>query len=232
MLRLAVDDRGEAILRVPRDVLPDVQHGAAGGVDQRAAALVEADHLADRHPERREDDNVVGAEAVVAFTGIGEEPDARGAQTIVHVRVVDDLAGEKDLAIRKPASRLVRVIDRAIDAIAEAELVCEVNGQPTDVVAEPGRAHAVDDGAVVLGGQLGRDRILQVEAFAKNERGHRAGRAFLPTQRRLPHARRQRVDGAKLVDARLDEGVFDLAEEPFVVGPGRRARGHDRGTAR
>ena len=48
---LPVDDRGEAVLRVPPDVLPDVQHRPARGVDERAARRLEAARA--RPPSRR-----------------------------------------------------------------------------------------------------------------------------------------------------------------------------------
>jgi len=41
-----------------------------------------------------------------------------------------DFSGQMDGTIRKAASRLVRVIDRAVHAVAEAELTREMNGQP------------------------------------------------------------------------------------------------------
>ena len=62
VLDLAVDDGGEAVLRVAHDVLPDVQHGPAGRVDQRAAARREVEHLLDGDAEGRQDDDVVGPE--------------------------------------------------------------------------------------------------------------------------------------------------------------------------
>ena len=52
------------------------------------------------------------------------------AQLIVDVRVVDDLAGEEDVAVGKAPPRLVGVVDRAIDAVAEAELAGEMDGEP------------------------------------------------------------------------------------------------------
>ena len=38
-----------------------------------------------------------GPSVVAAFAGIAEEADAGGAQLIVDVRVVDDLAGQEDV---------------------------------------------------------------------------------------------------------------------------------------
>ena len=60
---------------------------------------------------------------------IAEEADAGGAQPIVDVRVVDDLAGQEDVLIREAPARLIGVVDGAIDAVAEAELAREVDGE-------------------------------------------------------------------------------------------------------
>ena len=50
-----------------------------------------------------------------------------GAQLIVDVRVVDDLAGQEDVAAGEAAARLVGVVDGAVDAVAEPELAREVD---------------------------------------------------------------------------------------------------------
>ena len=126
---LAVDDGGEAVLRVAHDVLPDVQHGSARRVDERAAAGGEVDHVLDRDAEGRKDDDVVRAEIALAFGGVAQEADAARAQPLVDVGVVDDLAGEKDVAPGKWRDRLVRVVDGAVDAVAEAELPRQVDGE-------------------------------------------------------------------------------------------------------
>ena len=57
-------------------------------------------------------------------------------QLLVDVGVVDDLAGQEHPLIGEPLPGLVGVIDRAIDAIAEAELPRQVDGQPALVVPE------------------------------------------------------------------------------------------------
>ena len=62
--------------------------------------------------------------------GSRQEADAGVAQPIVDVRVVDDLAGQEDVAAGEPPARLIGVVDRAIDAVAEAELAREMDGQP------------------------------------------------------------------------------------------------------
>ena len=111
-----------------------------------------------------------GPSSAAALGGIAEEPDAVGAQPIVDVRVVDDLAGEKDVAAGEARDRLVGVVDGAIDAVAEAELAGEVEREPPLVVAEVAGADLVDEGAVVRGGELARDGLFHVEALAEDER--------------------------------------------------------------
>ena len=92
------------------------------------------------------------------------------AQPIVDVRVVDDFAGQEDAAIGKPLARLIRVVDGAIDAVAEAELAREMDREAARPIPEVVGLDLLDELAVIVPVQLGRDRIFQVEAFAKDER--------------------------------------------------------------
>ena len=126
---LAVNDRRVAALGVAPDVLPDVQHRAARRVDERAAARVEALQHRDGDAERRQDHDVVLAEASIAVAVVAQERDPHGPQLLVHVRVVDDFAGEEHAAVGKALARLIRVVDGAIDAVAEAELAREMDGE-------------------------------------------------------------------------------------------------------
>ncbi len=132
-----------------------------------------ASQVADRDAERRKNDDVVRAERGAIFAGIGEDADFLRAQPIVHVRVVDDFAGEKDAAIRKLLSRLIRVIHRAIDAVAKPEFSGEVQRETARAMDESRLAHLVDDAAMVGRGQFGLDGRFQVEALAKNNRRQR-----------------------------------------------------------
>ena len=70
-----------------------------------------------------------GPEAPFRFDGIGQKADALRAQLIVDVRVVDDFAGQKDVAVGKPVPRLIGVVDGAVHAVAEPELTGQKNGQ-------------------------------------------------------------------------------------------------------
>src|SRR5688572_3585713 len=82
---LAVDDRREPLVRVAPHVLPDVEDGAAGRVDERAAMGLELLQLFDRDAEGRKNDHVVGAERVKGGAGVAEEEDALGAQLVIDV---------------------------------------------------------------------------------------------------------------------------------------------------
>ena len=113
------------------------------------------------------------------------------------MRVVDDLAGQEDVAIGEAAPRLVGVVDRAIHAVAEAELAGEVHRQAAGLVPEVVGADLFDDRAVVGRGQLAGDGLLHVEALAEDQ-GLRtvANRLPLPSVER--HARRDRVERVQL----------------------------------
>ena len=99
---LAVNDRGEAVLGVALHVLPDVQHRAAGGVDQRAAAPLEiASSSSIVTPNAGRITTSSGVSASSDSPSIAQEADALRAKLVVDVRVVDDLAGQVDGAVRE-----------------------------------------------------------------------------------------------------------------------------------
>ena len=127
---LAVDHRGEAVARVAVHVLPDVEHAAAGGVDEHAALCAQVLHLGHRDAERRQDHDVRLLDAGVALFGgvfVVGDPDPERLDPPVDLRVVDDLAREEDAAVRELLARFVGVLDRAVDAVAEAELAGELD---------------------------------------------------------------------------------------------------------
>ena len=111
---------------------------------------------------------------------LAQKTDASVPQSIVDVRVVDNLAGQVDVLIRESPAGLIGVVDRAIDPVAEAELAREVHGEASDPVLEIVRPHVLDDAAVVGGRQFSGHRLLHVEALAEDEglgvvrRGQRA----------------------------------------------------------
>ncbi len=169
---LAVNDRGVPAFGVPAHVLPDVQHRPARGVDERAAALLELLELGDRDTECREDHHVVGPGVIQAFRRLAQKADAHRPQLVVDVRVVNDLAGQEHAAFGKPLARLIRVVDGAVDAVAEPELARQMDREPAAAEREVVGLDGVDERAVVVVGQAPGDGLLQVEALAKNEGGH------------------------------------------------------------
>ncbi len=72
----------------------------------------------------------------------------------------------------KAPPRLIGVVDRAIDAVAEAELARELDGQAAGPVGEVVGLDAIDEVAVVALGQHAGDGMLQVEAFPEDDAGH------------------------------------------------------------
>jgi len=136
-MHFSVDHRREAVLRVSPDVLPDVQHRSACRVDQRAAPLFELRELRHGHTKGGQDDDVVRPERRAILARIGQEPDAPRPQLIVDVGIVDDFAGQEDALVRKLLARLVRIVDRAIDAVAEAEFGREMDRQTAGLMDIP-----------------------------------------------------------------------------------------------
>ena len=127
----------------------------------------------DGDAERRQDHHVVGAERDRCSSGVvGQEADPHRPQLLVDVRVVDDFAGQEHAAVGKALAGLVRVVDGAIDAVAEAEFARQMDGEPAGAIDEVVGLDALDDRAVIVVGQHAGDGMLQVEAFAEDERRH------------------------------------------------------------
>ena len=126
----------------------------------------------DRDAERRQDDHGVGAQAVQVLFGVTQESYPGSAQPAVHLWVVDDLAGQIDRPFREPPARLIRVVHRPVDSVAEPELASEMDAQPLLVPLVVGGPDPVDERAVVVGGQLTGDLLLQREPLAEHRRRH------------------------------------------------------------
>jgi hypothetical protein len=174
---LAVDDGREAVPGILVDVLPDVEHAAAGGVHQHAAPGPQELHLRHRDPEGGKQHDILRPDLRVAGGGVhllGEDTDAQPLDAEVHIRVVDDLSGEKDPPLRELLLRLIGVFHRAVHAVAEPELP----GQPEHEVAGPGRVvellQPLHHPAVVVLGQDRPHHRLQVEALLEVGLAHQA----------------------------------------------------------
>ena len=168
----AVNHRREAVLRVTPHVLPDVQDRAARRVDERAALPLELRQLADRDAERRQNHDVVRTERGTVFARVGKDVNPFFAEAVVDVRVVDDLAGQQHALRGEFLPSLVRVIDRAVHAVAEPEFLRQVERETSARLNEPGCLEVVDDAAVIGRCQVGRDRLFQVETLTEDDRGH------------------------------------------------------------
>ena len=133
MVVLAVNQRSESVSRVTLNSLPDVEYRAAGRVDHHAADLSKSLEVLDGDPESRQDYHILGfhpTEIDLPASRLPhprllrhEERDSHRPEFRVHVRVMDDLAGKVDGTIRKLLPRLVRIVDRPLDPITEAELL-------------------------------------------------------------------------------------------------------------
>jgi hypothetical protein len=178
VVELAVDQGGVAVAGVLLDALPDVEHAAAGGVDQDTPDGAKALEVLAGDAEGGEDHHVLGGDPgevevsrALALRGGVEEPDPHLLEALVDVGVVDDLADEEDAPVGKLVACLVGVVDRAVDAVAEAEGVGEANGDAAVAVAEAltvaGGADAVDDGAVVLRLDQRLDLLAESEPAAE-----------------------------------------------------------------
>ncbi len=139
----------------------------------------------------------------LAVRRVGQELDALAAQPIVHMRVVDDLAGQEDAAIGKALARLIRVVDRAVHAVTESELAREMNGEPPLAKLKVFRFDLLDEIAVVVLIQLGRDHVFQVEALAKHERGGHGFVAVVEGRGSVAPRRSLVTEGSSLRRSRL-----------------------------
>ena len=173
---LAVDDGGEAVARVLVDVLPDVEHAAAGGVHEHAAPAAQLLHLRHRHPEGGQDDDVAGRHLARSATPRPSPRAGCGSPCPRCRRFTSGLwmisPDRKIAPIRELLPGLVGVLDRAVHAVAEPELPGQLQGQ----VAGPGRvaqgAQPVHHRARVVLGQHGADRRLEAEPLLEVRLAH------------------------------------------------------------
>jgi hypothetical protein len=149
---------------------------------------------------------------------------------------VDDLAGEKHPAIGKLLARLVRVIHGAIDAVAEAELAREMNGQAPGSIDEPGLTDVVDDAAVIGRRQFGLDGRLEVETLAKNNRRQlRLCRLSVDaSERRVLELRRDAINGVEggnpqPFEVETEIRLTQTSRRGSIVSRGHLRRDHRRG---
>ena len=172
---LAVDHGREALPGVLVDVLPDVEHAAARRVDQHASLGPQVLHLRHRHPEGGEEDHVGRSHLPVArvrIVGGGQDPDTHALQAPVHLRVVDDLAGEEDPPVGELLAGLVGVLHRAVHPVAEAELPGQLQDEVARARGVVELLQALHHPAVVVLGQHRPHHRLEVEALLEVRLAH------------------------------------------------------------
>src|SRR5690348_14472872 len=99
-----------------------------------------------------------------------QEDHAQIPQPLIDVRVVDDLAGQEDLALRELAPGLIGVIDRALDAVAEAELAREPNGDVAGRERVVALLEEIDEPPVIGSRELALDLVLEAESLPEIRR--------------------------------------------------------------
>ena len=88
------------------------------------------------------------------------------------MRVVNDLAGQKDAAVRKPGHRLISVFYGSFDTVAEPEFLGQAKREVAYLEPETSSPHQVDDPAAVVFLELGTDLRTQAKAFLKVRLAH------------------------------------------------------------
>src|SRR5439155_16351336 len=142
-----------------------------------------------------------------------------------YVGIVDDLAHQEQAAIRELGPRLVRVLDGAVHAVAEPELVRQPEGQVAHDEGVAAAADHIHDAAVVVSGERTLDRALESEAPAEVGLWHEAesngaARASQPHRaaRRVGggsewHGAERRLQAHALARHRLQPGAADVRLE-------------------
>ena len=170
VIMLAVNDHGVAITRVIVNLLPDIQHAAAGGIDEHALLRLEMLEFRYADPECRHDNDVPGGDIAKPrhrVAGLIENLDAHVAQALVDVRIVDDLAGQKHAPVGKLPAGLVGVVDGTINAVTKPEFLGEFEMESARAGLVTESLKTFDDGALVSTRQNGSDLGFQAETFLK-----------------------------------------------------------------
>src|SRR6185503_17972389 len=151
---LAVDQSREPFTRVALHTLPYVENRTARGVHEDASQVAQVREVLDRHTERRQDHHVLGTharEVEARPLSTIEDLDSHVAEASIHIRVMDDLAHEKDPAVGKLAPGLVRVLHRPFYAVAEAKLARQADRRLAHDEGVILRPKAIDQIALVSG---------------------------------------------------------------------------------
>ena len=106
------------------------------------------------------------------FVDVGEDADAHALQARVDLGVVDDLAGKEDAAVGELLARPVRVLHRAVHAVAEAELAGQAHHHVPRARRVAERLDALHHRAAVALGQHGPHGRLEPEALLEVGAAH------------------------------------------------------------
>ena len=107
----------------------------------------------------------------------GEKLDAHGADLVVHLGVVNDLAENIDRLLGKDLARGVSQVNGPLDAIAKAELLGELDGQIAGRKDMAAGANPLDQVAAIMRQDLGLNRRHDIRAAKVDflRRGRRFG---------------------------------------------------------
>ena len=98
----------------------------------------------------------------------GDDLDAHVADLVVHLGVVDDFAEQINRRVRRVVGKIfprgVGEVNRALDAVAEAEFLGELHGEFAGGKHATAGADALDDFAAVMRQHLGLHRLHDVGA--------------------------------------------------------------------
>jgi hypothetical protein len=155
-----VNDARDFVLGVLPHALPDTHHVAAGRIHKLTTFGFKLLPHGNLSPEGGDDDDVTLPQildvGVLLFAG--QELDAHCADLVVHLRVVDDLAENINRLQREDFARGIGQVDGALDAVAKAEFLGELDGQIARRKKMPAAPDALDQVAAIVREDLGLDR--------------------------------------------------------------------------
>src|SRR5829696_584392 len=169
MIVLAVNQRSEPVACIALYAFPDIEHRSAGCIHHDASDSAKRFEVMNCHSERGEYYNVCRRNFAVvdAIWADLQNFDSHIAQFRVHVRIMDYLASEKNLAVRKLLSSLIRIVHGPFDAVAEPEFAGEPDGGIAGLKAEIAAAEQVDQPSIIVSRKLRLDLGLEPKTLPK-----------------------------------------------------------------
>ena len=125
-----MNDTGDLLLCVGAHAFPDAHHIAAGGVHNLTALGFEFLPNGYFRAKCRDDHNIAFAQIIDIrrLVGAGQELNAHLPNLVVYLRVMDDFTQNIERFVWEYFTGGVRKIDAAIDAVAKAEFLRELDG--------------------------------------------------------------------------------------------------------